>query len=565
MPWLTSFILLCQLFSPSISETVTCGKGPCSCNNQNEDCYLECLTWQQCFVSGGNAILDCNTGYLCDVECGNQGGDTSSCQNAIINSNDATQLYVSCSEYNDCFGVTVNCGNATICDVNCHDPDDLGVSNVCKNLKLNCGTSACTITCNDQHETCGGIQVETSNAYSFQCIEINDGGCEDAPPPVLPPTIEPTLNPSHSPTTAYPSISPTTAQPSTSPTFDPTMEPTSYPSQDPTINPTINPTFDPTVYPTFTPTISYQVVSNITIEIIIIEDNANITKKNVEDIVDNTTRSYLNELFVNDDYKLTVDVIETDGDTLIVNIIVATNNGESVNSDDEQLLFTENEKELEGKYGDKVNIINRGSIVNDNNQNDTMYLIYILVAIIIVTSIFIIFLLWIFCRKRQKKSDKGIDDNVELHVPQVSVASTSAIDDNGEAQHDAAYDETNDGDVEANGNTVDSNNRESDTVENLYVDDDNDIHWTTKGEIPDDDDAEKIQNIQDTDSDNDKLYGSGHDIITKGADNNVATPQSENETNEMVTDDKENGSDTDDDNLYGNGNVITQNGQNGDD
>ena len=212
------------------------------------------------------------------------------------------------------------------------------MSNTCLNLILNCGTSNCSITCDATSQNCGGIQVNTENAFAFQCIEVHEpsGGdehpCIDAPPRKLPPTPEPTF---------YPTVEPTTAYPSVDPTYNPTQQPTTY------------------------PTTPWPVVVNVTLTITIKED-ANITVDDITNLIKNTSSTHLDRLFVVDDYQLTVDVINVETDILKVTVIVTTN-GDVISVDDDGLV-AENEKEINRQYGDKVDIINSTANGNDDSM-----------------------------------------------------------------------------------------------------------------------------------------------------------------------------------------------------
>lgn len=214
----------------------------CGCNGEGY-CELGCVGWSQC--KGSN--LDCNYGYPCHVHCGNSTRPiddyTESCKSAIINSNNATNLTVECTETGDCMNIEINCYNSDLCHVICQTPNtNIPTSKLCKNLSLNCGTSNCKITCGDDDSSCDQIQVDISNAISFECIGSEEA-CYNAPDPFVLSTNVPTTNPSLSPTYS-PSITP-----SISPSKDPSLSPTDIPTKIPTITPSTSPTKDPTLSP----------------------------------------------------------------------------------------------------------------------------------------------------------------------------------------------------------------------------------------------------------------------------------------------------------------------------
>eukprot|EP01084_Bolivina_argentea_P103260 184993_1 len=167
--------LLILSFYVSNSETITCSNSECSCATKNEECNVQCLSSEQC----KNKTITCNQGYPCDIDCrGNNSNTTESCINATINSNNATNLTVHCSEHNDCKSTTINCNNSQYCNVICQSTfhyvnSSVSTSGICEELTLNCGTSHCNIICDNNTNTCSNIKVNISLANSFKCIGSN--------------------------------------------------------------------------------------------------------------------------------------------------------------------------------------------------------------------------------------------------------------------------------------------------------------------------------------------------------------------------------------------------------
>eukprot|EP01084_Bolivina_argentea_P120568 213739_1 len=477
------FVTLIFLFNTSTCEIATCGQSDCSCTNKNEFCTLECSGWTQCL----NAQLDCNPNQPCEIDC--DGGDRS-CENVIINSNGATSLTVHCNQWQDCYAATVNCGTANSCQVNC-DGGGLNPNHICDKINLNCGTSRCGILCagdaNEGDATCGNINVDTSdpNIYSFECTSTPEfpNACAHAPPQVLPPTQDPTNDP----------------------TLEPTI-PTTNPSKAPTI-----PTVQPTTMPSASPTIHFEVISNITIEIEV--DDPNISDEEIEDLVDETTGAYLDTLFVESDYKLSVDIIKSDGDVLTVNIVVSTN-GDIMDINEKEIV-DENEKEIKQQYGDKVRI------KSDKKDSGIKWYIYVILGVVILILIIAILVL-IYAKNRLKKRKATVSDkhNVEIGLTdtKATMGDSSPIVNNNVngsgTNGESGIIKTNDSD---NGE-----NSVSDTAENLYTE------HVTKGMNDENNNGineQQIQQDNENDSEN-EIYGAGT-AVTVGND----LPKSIVETN----------------------------------
>ena len=318
---------------------------------------FNCAGWQTCY----GETLNCIAGESCIIGCGGQSsGD--SCRGAIVNSNGASSIDMSCDDNQDCLRATINCGDSSICSVNCHSSNDGGASSTCQGVKLNCGTSDCSITCDKTWANCLNIEVDTTDAFAFRCYQVNfpsgatTNPCADAPARKFPQT----------------------------------KGPTSYPTPEPTIQ-------DVSLPPTSAP---WVVVSNITLQIIV-KDSSNITTEDVTNLIRNTTNTFLrNTLSVEDDYELQVDVVrdEGDGNLLIVTIIV-TANGDDIYID-EGALTARNEEEIHEQYGDKASVKNNTTQDTDNKNNDEIewYIIVIIVLVIIVIGI----ALWFYIRKRKR-------------------------------------------------------------------------------------------------------------------------------------------------------------------
>ena len=75
-----------------------------------------------------------------------------------------------------------------------------------------------------------GQSAECTWCEQLNCLELDDGFCEDTGPSKIPPSVSPTIawsprptsSPTSTPTTAVPTVSPTFSQPSTTPTTRPT-------------------------------------------------------------------------------------------------------------------------------------------------------------------------------------------------------------------------------------------------------------------------------------------------------------------------------------------------------
>ena len=409
-------------------EVVNCaGIANCGCVNQNESCTLECGSWKSCDVqtAGKPITLTCTPGYPCHVNC--DGGDIS-CYGITINGNGATSLTVTCTDWRDCESATVNCETASTCDVMCVYNPNYETNDQCENLTLNCGISACSITCHGDATVnnggCTGIQVpNTIRPFSYECIGEVEESCIDSPAPLLPPTYDPTSDPTIEPTV---------------PTLSPSQTPTI-----PTSEPTMTPTMAPTMTPTTAPTLSFETVSNITVQIVINDED--VTEDEVLDVIEDTTDGYLTTLLVAEaEYELIVSVISRVGDVLVVNIVIAVPDGVVIGFNEREVV-EENENGINSQFGDKVTVNNPYDLSADTLFVEEWYFYVVIVVLLLI----VLILIWyIFKRKRTintSDTSDGIQEN-EMITPRdanqniVSYTTTSR-DDIGVTDGDPNVDE----------------------------------------------------------------------------------------------------------------------------
>ncbi|MCK6537897.1 MAG: hypothetical protein L6Q84_33390, partial [Polyangiaceae bacterium] len=116
-----------------------CGT-PCAANSgcvsvcQGFECITMCTTQAACKL----ATITCPAGQICKVECAKD-----ACEGATIECGGATECKVQCKDDHACKNVKINCGTGP-CSVSCEGHD-----HACgENTQLKCGTQACTVACN---------------------------------------------------------------------------------------------------------------------------------------------------------------------------------------------------------------------------------------------------------------------------------------------------------------------------------------------------------------------------------------------------------------------------------
>lgn len=107
---------------------------PPTCTNGCAEnvCQVLCNSPNQC------QTIDCPPGFACEVLCEGQ----EACDGATINCTDLA-CSVSCSDGNDaCGGMHIYCGEEASCSLAC-----IGGAGPCMGTQLHCGSGPCTATC----------------------------------------------------------------------------------------------------------------------------------------------------------------------------------------------------------------------------------------------------------------------------------------------------------------------------------------------------------------------------------------------------------------------------------
>merc|ERR1712228_406380 len=166
--------------------------------------------------------------------------------------------------------------------------------------------------------------------------------------------------------------------------------------------PILPPTYNPTL-PTMAPTVSFETISDITVQIVINDED--VTENEVLDVIEETTEDYLNTLFVEEDeYELTVTVISRDGDVLVVNIVIAVPVGDIIELNEREVV-EENENEINEKFGSKVIVSNPYSVDENILFVEEWYFYVIILLLLMIVIGLILYLL------KKKRSDTSDDLN----------------------------------------------------------------------------------------------------------------------------------------------------------